>query len=117
MHVRKQKNKKHSTNKKGETKPHCDHKDDAVNEAHLLSDLRKPNQTEMKTEKDGQTPKKSKLKKFEPDPICNNATQDRQKRQAKENQTCEGPGRHRRQQVCHDTCEIQRPAFEEQHGN
>ena len=43
-----------------------DHIDDAINESYLLSDLRKPNQTKTKTDKDGQTLKKSKQKKLSP---------------------------------------------------
>jgi hypothetical protein len=43
-----------------------DHIDDAINESYLLSDLRKPNQTKTKTDKEGLTLKKSKQKKLSP---------------------------------------------------
>jgi hypothetical protein len=57
---------KNSKNKKCAKKPHYNHIDEAINDAYLLSDLRKPNQTETKTDKDGQTLKKSKLKNLSP---------------------------------------------------
>jgi hypothetical protein len=54
--------------KKCETSlPHYKHIDEAINDALLLmSDLRKPAQTNTKTDKDGQTLKKSKLKNLSP---------------------------------------------------
>jgi hypothetical protein len=58
----KTKNKK--TKKCENTRYHHIH--DAINESHLLSDLRKPTQTKRKTNKDVQTLKKSKQKKLSP---------------------------------------------------
>lgn len=58
-------NKKNSKDKKCE-KPHYNHIDDAINDAYLLSDLRKPNQFITKTDEDGQTQKKSKVKNLSP---------------------------------------------------
>ncbi len=53
--------------KKCETNsPHCKHIDEAINDALLLSDLRKPAQTNTKTDKEGQTLKKSKLNSLSP---------------------------------------------------
>jgi predicted aspartyl protease len=54
------------TNKKCDTKPHYKHIDEAINDAYLLSDLRKPTQIYTKTDEDGQTLKKSKHKKLSP---------------------------------------------------
>jgi hypothetical protein len=59
-------NKKYSTNKKCKKKPHYNHIDEAINDAYLLSDLRKPTQIETKTDEDGQTLKKSKIKNLSP---------------------------------------------------
>jgi hypothetical protein len=49
----KTKNKKSPRNAKILAMMH--HIDDAIKESYLLSDLRKPNQTKTKTDKDGQT--------------------------------------------------------------
>lgn len=70
-------------------KPHCNDADDAINDAHLLSDWRKPTQTETSTNQDSQTPKKSKLEH------CSSPFSFKQTRQ--------GSGRHWRQQVHPDT--------------
>jgi hypothetical protein len=65
--VRKEKTNKHNgKDKKCKDKPHCEHADDAINEAYLLSDLRKPAQMITKTDEDDQTQKKSKYKKLSP---------------------------------------------------
>ena len=42
------------------------HIDDAINDAYLLSDLRKPSQITTQTDEDGQTQKKSRYKKLSP---------------------------------------------------
>jgi hypothetical protein len=42
---KKKENKHNSEDKKCESKPHYNHTDDAINDAYLLSDLRKPTQT------------------------------------------------------------------------
>jgi hypothetical protein len=47
-------------------KPLCNHTDDALNDAYLLSDLRKPTQIKTSKDQDGQTPKKSKIKNLSP---------------------------------------------------
>jgi hypothetical protein len=53
--------------KKCETNsPHYKHIDEAINDALLLSDLRKPAQTNTKTDEEGQTLKKSKLNSLSP---------------------------------------------------
>jgi type I site-specific restriction endonuclease len=59
-------NKKYKHTKKCANKPHYYHIDDAINDAYLLSDLRKPTHINTKTDKDGQTLKKSKQKKLSP---------------------------------------------------
>jgi hypothetical protein len=46
--------------------PHYKHIDEAINDALLLSDLRKPAQTNTKTDEEGQTLKKSKLNNLSP---------------------------------------------------
>ena len=46
--------------------PVYNHIDDAINDAYLLSDLRKPSQIITKTDEDGQTQKKSKYKNLSP---------------------------------------------------
>jgi hypothetical protein len=61
---KKKENKHRSKNKKCEKKPHYKHIDDAINDAYLLSDLRKPAQIITKTDEDGQTQKKWKYKKL-----------------------------------------------------
>jgi hypothetical protein len=63
---KKKQNKHNRKDKKCETKPHYKHIDDAINDAYLLSDLRKPAQMITKTDEDGQTQKKSKCKKLSP---------------------------------------------------
>jgi hypothetical protein len=63
---KKKQNKHNGKDKKCENKPHCKHTDDAINDACLLSDLRKPAQMITKTDEDGQTQKKSKCKKLSP---------------------------------------------------
>jgi transposase InsO family protein len=63
---KKKQNKHNSKDKKCENKPHYKHIDDAINDAYLLSDLRKPAQMITKTDEDGQTQKKSKYKKLSP---------------------------------------------------
>jgi hypothetical protein len=64
MSERTTKNKNKTAQKKCETSsPHCEHIDEAINDAVLLSNLREPAQTNTKTDKDSQTLKKSsKLK-------------------------------------------------------
>jgi hypothetical protein len=63
---KKKENKDNGKDKKCENKPHYNHIDDAINDAYLLSDLRKPAQMITKTDKDGKTQKKSKYKKLSP---------------------------------------------------
>jgi hypothetical protein len=59
-------NEHNSKDKKCENKPHYEHTDDAINDAYLLSDLRKPAQMITKTDEEGQTQKKTKYKKLSP---------------------------------------------------
>jgi hypothetical protein len=63
---KKEQNNHNSIDKKCENKPHYKHMDDAINDAHLLSDLRQPAQIITKTDEDGQTQKKSECKKLSP---------------------------------------------------
>ena len=58
-------NKHNSKHKKCETSDYK-HIDDAINDAYLLSDLRKPAQIITKTDEDGQIQKKSLYKKLSP---------------------------------------------------
>jgi hypothetical protein len=58
--------KKHSKPKKCKIPPDYNHIDDAINDAFLLSDLRKPLKTNTKADNDGQTLKKSKLRNISP---------------------------------------------------
>jgi transposase InsO family protein len=62
--------KKNKQNKNSEYKykkpDHYKHIDDVIDDAHLLSDLRKPNQSTTKTDSDGQILKKSKNKNISP---------------------------------------------------
>jgi transposase InsO family protein len=62
--------KKNKQNKNSEYKykkpHHYKHIDDVIDDAHLLSDLRKPNQSTTKTDSDGQILKKSKNKNISP---------------------------------------------------
>jgi transposase InsO family protein len=62
---KKKQNKHYSTNKKCENKDY-NSIDEVINEAYLLSDLRKPNQIITKTDIDGQAQKKSKVKNLSP---------------------------------------------------
>jgi hypothetical protein len=63
---KKKQNRYNSKDKKCENKPHYKHIDDAINDAYLLSALRKPAQMITTTDEDGQTQKKSKYKKLSP---------------------------------------------------
>jgi hypothetical protein len=47
-------------------KPLCNHTDDALNDAYLLSDLRKPTQINTSKDQNDQTLKKSKIKNLSP---------------------------------------------------
>ena len=62
LEKRKNKIKKKCENKRS----NYTHRDEAINDAHLLSDLRKPTEINRKTDIDGKTLKKSKLKKLSP---------------------------------------------------
>ena len=62
-------NKKQNKNKsenKCKKEHYYSHIDDIINDAFLLSDLRKPNEFITKTDADGQTQKKSKFKNLSP---------------------------------------------------
>ena len=59
------KDKKNSENYKS-TKRTYNHIDDVINDAYLLSDLRKPLLNKTRTDKDGQATKKSKIKNLSP---------------------------------------------------
>jgi hypothetical protein len=74
------KNKNKAVQKKCETgSPHYKHIDEAISDALLLSNLRKPAQTNTKTEE-------VKTKESKPDPVGKNTTQDRQKEQTNQMQ-------------------------------
>ena len=59
-------NKKYSKSKKCKKQSDYKHIDDAINDAFLLSDLRKPIQSNTKTDHDGQTLKNLKLRNISP---------------------------------------------------
>ena len=66
LEKKKKENKNTSKTRNVKNSPVYSHIDDAINDAYLLSDLRKPSQIITQTDEDGQAQKKSRNKKLSP---------------------------------------------------